>query len=618
MDTLTPLSAYTQGSLNNSRSISVINTSSVDNTRPSLDNSSNSQESMSNGQKFTGEVIDIKNDEVTVRLSNDTIVSGKMSSNNSLNIGDIASFKVNKTGDSIIFEPVNAQIANEDSIIDRALSAAGLPRTLKNVEITKELLNNNMSIDKQSIVNILTQSFNNKGVSIGTLVAMNKAGIPITGDNALYMENFRNSEHRIVNQIENITSSIEESLKNTKNINTILSLNSTYTSLVEGSKQFSNMSIIDNNQLVSNVFTSANDGESIVNILNLFNQGKEVADKILDGSATLRETALAINKAYERAQVMDQDHLSGTNFTTSSGGSFSLNAKFLFMSPSIQNVLTKYARMQNENNELSSYMNDLGRATINSMIKGLPGSQNLSHNIWNGDISSKELINNLNNLINFMPKDKAAALIQSNEYITVLKQALTSEWTITPNELNSDQLTEKYQNMYDELEKLSLALSNNHEETTKSVSNNTSSLKNNISFMNTINEMFSYLQLPMRLRGQNVHTELYVMTNKKKLAKDNSNISVLLHLDMDNLKPLDVNINLSNNTVDAKFYMSDKSAKDLIDANLELLELNLMEKGFLFTGKVFDKREDTDVVKNFINEQTPSTPMKRYAFDIRM
>lgn len=572
MDSLTPLRVYTDSTLSNSMTKSLNTTS--------------------------------ENTNVKTNISSDTASTNTDSKSNA----------------DILLNSNNTNNATLDTIMEKALTAASLPKNEKNIAIIQELLNNNMSIDKQSIINILTQSFNNKDVSIHTLVAMNKYGIPVTNENAKYMEAYNSGEHRIINQVNDVAKAIETSLIETDDVDKIIELNKTYTQIQESYSEnaSSNPSLFGNEQLLTTTFKSPTDSKSIINIISIFNNDEELVQKINNGTATLRETALALNKALEHATVMDfEKSFTATEFTTNNGSPFVSRAQDLFLSPSIQNVFKEYSRMQNNNNELSSYMSDLGRATINSMIKGLPGSEALSEHIWNGNITSKDLIKDINVVMNFLPKEKAASIIKSDEYITVLKQSITSQWTITADELSEGKINEKYQNMYEQLEKLTKAISEADTRAAETVKSNTISLKSNLDFMNTLNEMFSYIQLPLRLKGQNIHSELYVMTNKKRLSKDNSSLSVLLHLDMENLKPLDVNITLKNNTVDASFYMSDKASKALIETNLDYLSINLLEKGFIFNGKVYDQRQDTNIVKRFLGNDTPTVSMKRYSFDIR-
>lgn len=350
----------------------------------------------------------------------------------------------------------------------------------------------------------------------------------------------------------------------------------------------------------------------------MFNTDEELLNRIDNHTATLRETAIAINKAMETATVLD---LSGAyTDNNSSIPTYLANACDVFINPAIENVLKNFASLQNNKNELSSYMNDFGRGTINAMIKGLPGSQALSDDIWKGDISSKDVLIRLNNIIRFLPDEQAADILRSNEYTTVLSKALTSNWTLTPDDLKQEGIIdEKYKNLYESIKHLSeiTSASLNNTENAANINQTSQSLRSNIEFMNTLNELFPYIQLPLRLKGQNVHSDLYVMTNKKKLAKDNSNISVLLHLDMQSLKPVDININLSGNTVNARFYMSDSTSKALVENNMEHLKFALLEKGFLFSSQVLEQKEDIDIVKDFIDKDNQTSSLKRYSFDIR-
>ena len=88
-------------------------------------------------------------------------------------------------------------------------------------------------------------------------------------------------------------------------------------------------------------------------------------------------------------------------------------------------------------------------------------------------------------------------------------------------------------------------------------------------------------------------------------------------LDMQFLKPLDIKINLQNNSVDAKFYMSDDFSKKLVETNIESLENVLLSKGYLLTHQVIHEKKEIDIVKDFLEADSSTTTIKRYSFDIR-
>lgn len=617
MDQISSIGSYSDNTYNPHVSTAISNTSSTSNVGSTTDYSHERQPVFKEDHTYSGEVTDLINNRISVRLSDDTIIKANISDSSNINIGDILHFKVYSDNNELFLTPLKANEDPQSQMIDKALAAAGLPKNIKTISIASELLNNNMSIDKQSIQKILIQSFQNKGVSINTLVVMNKHNIPVTGDNAIQLENYRNNEHRIVQEISTLAKDIILSLKHEISDSAVIKLNNEYLNLINNSPSVSS-SVMTKEPLLIESYISPNDGNNISNILKMFNTDEELLNRIDNHTATLRETAIAINKAMETATVLD---LSGAyTDNNSSIPTYLANACDVFINPAIENVLKKFASLQNNKNELSSYMNDFGRGTINAMIKGLPGSQALSDDIWKGDISSKDVLIRLNNIIRFLPDEQAADILRSNEYTTVLSKALTGNWTLTPDDLKQEGIIdEKYKNLYESIKHLSeiTSASLNNTENAANINQTSQSLRSNIEFMNTLNELFPYIQLPLRLKGQNVHSDLYVMTNKKKLAKDNSNISVLLHLDMQSLKPVDININLSGNTVNARFYMSDATSKALVENNMEHLKFALLEKGFLFSSQVLEQKEDIDIVKDFIDKDNQTSSLKRYSFDIR-
>jgi flagellar hook-length control protein FliK len=129
--------------------------------------------------------------------------------------------------------------------------------------------------------------------------------------------------------------------------------------------------------------------------------------------------------------------------------------------------------------------------------------------------------------------------------------------------------------------------------------------------------MFSYVQLPLKMRDKTIHSDLYVLTNKQNLKKNKDNISVLLHLDMNYLGTLDVNITLSSNVVTSRFYVTDDFTRELLDKNMEQLEYAMLEKGFILNSNVSLKEKDINPINDFLEKDTPATSIKRYTFDMR-
>ena len=103
----------------------------------------------------------------------------------------------------------------------------------------------------------------------------------------------------------------------------------------------------------------------------------------------------------------------------------------------------------------------------------------------------------------------------------------------------------------------------------------------------------------------------------RSLRRNPGKLSVLLHLDMDHLGTLDIQILKENTAVSANFFVSTKETKDLLERNIELLNDAINEQGYAFTSQLSMKQKDMDVVKDFIGADAPVGDLKRYNFDLR-
>ena len=95
-----------------------------------------------------------------------------------------------------------------------------------------------------------------------------------------------------------------------------------------------------------------------------------------------------------------------------------------------------------------------------------------------------------------------------------------------------------------------------------------------------------------------------------------SSISVLPHLDMNYLGPIDIHLSLTGKSVAAKFYLEEELSKQVTQNNLPSLSEALAKKGYSLTSEVLTRETKPDPVKEFM-QNTQAPLMKRYTFDIR-
>lgn len=183
---------------------------------------------------------------------------------------------------------------------------------------------------------------------------------------------------------------------------------------------------------------------------------------------------------------------------------------------------------------------------------------------------------------------------------------------------------EKVQKYYDELnEKLTKLEQLTQKAAEQSAENNAAAtpkqMRQNLSFMEAVNNVFPYIQLPLKFKETPAHGELYVY-EKKKALKPSDTLSALLHLELEALGTTDIFVTLSGNHVTTRFSMTDKESGNLIKAEMPKLTEALAAKGYTLQSEVnLREPEDTDtptLLEQFLEEHAPDG-LNRYTFDIR-
>ncbi len=114
---------------------------------------------LKSGDTFSGTVTDIKQNSVSLKLDDNSIINAKSSGNTELRIGERASFTVKETNSGQIFVEISK---TEEGIADFAkelLNNADMPATKENIDLIKSLIQNNMPVDKQTITDGLALKF---------------------------------------------------------------------------------------------------------------------------------------------------------------------------------------------------------------------------------------------------------------------------------------------------------------------------------------------------------------------------------------------------------------------------------------------------------------------------
>ncbi len=218
-----------------------------------------------------------------------------------------------------------------------------------------------------------------------------------------------------------------------------------------------------------------------------------------------------------------------------------------------------------------------------------------------------------------MPSQVLERLFGGREFEGLLKAEMGRQWLIEPRDVADPH---KVEQLYERIREQSARLHEAMQAAGKAdlpVAKSVQNLQNNVDFMNQMNHVFAYIQLPLKLAGNNAHGDLYVYTNKKNLASKDGNVSALLHLDMEHLGALDVYVAMQQNKVSINFTLQDEGALDLIEQHISLLDERLTKRGYALKAQFQIKEEEQEggIMQTILNQEKNISVLSRTSFDMR-
>ncbi len=214
-----------------------------------------------------------------------------------------------------------------------------------------------------------------------------------------------------------------------------------------------------------------------------------------------------------------------------------------------------------------------------------------------------------------MDKDVAQKIIRSDEFREVINNFIRQEIFLQPEHINHENLKKLFGKILSDNKNLAEKLSGNPK--LNEFMQNTQTISGNIEFMNNINHFMSFVQIPIKMSGQNAHGDLYVYKNGKNIAEGKEELKAFLHLDMDNLGPLDVLVTLKNNNVATNFKVANEDILNYIEAHISELNAALKKLGYN-VETIVDLNDTPYTFKTGVIEQEfPPVEIKRFSFDVR-
>ncbi len=538
------------------------------------------------GQTIRGEVVARNGNSVQLALANDMLINARIDQSISIALGQNMSFEVKANNGSMLsLSPLYANMANEATIL-RALSAAGLPETADNIMMVAKMMEEGMPIDKESILAMSRQLMEFPTANPATIIQMTRLEIPVTQANIEQFEHYMNANHQILGSVEDIMNGLPQ----------------VFLELMGEGKTDTAFGFYE---AVINLFTEEN---------ALAEEGSVIAkgpSEQIDGQQTAEQQA---------AGALQKE---GAEQTALTGAAANAASDIMLQEEALQTPGgSEQAGVQGQAKLGAEDWN-----TLSNMLKELGVKEETAEQVKNGELSAKEVLNLVKNLLakesaGQLPGGALARMLGSKEFQGLLRTEIENQWLVKPEDVARP---EKIEQLYEKIREQSARLNEAVQNAGKmdlSVAKSVQNLQNNVDFMNQLNHTFTYIQLPLKMMGNNAHGDLYVYTNKKHLAAKDGNVSALLHLDMEHLGPLDVYVTMQQSKVNTNFTLRDESSLDLIAENIHLLDERLAKRGYDLKAQ-FQVKEDTkqdetnNIMQMILNQDKNISVLSRTSFDMR-
>ncbi len=559
--------------------------------------------SLQTGNVFEGTVTDISDGQVLLTLANGEKISARLEGQIQLRLNQAMFFEVkSNTQTQIAIKPyLNGDSSNPTLL--KALMQAGMGVTADNLEMVRTMMEEQLPIDKNSLNQMMRQLAMFPKAEPSVIAQMNKLGIPVTETNVQQFSNYKADTAAIMKELENVLEQLPKA--------------------IAGEGDTAGQMAAKNMQLMDILFG----GETIEQSQDAGAKAQELLAKTADGSVTIKSgEQQAADIAKELQQILSTAE-DGMQQTSAAGEGIQQS------DAAREGAQQADAAKQAEGRQmpaatqgsLGEILGKEGAASLEQQLKALEtdGKQVLfdKNGNLNTGMSAEEFLKNLNQLFKeneFPQKEALFKLFSGKEYQTIFKKAVENQWYLEPQETGSKETVEK---LYNRLQ----TQMNRLDEFIKQAGSGTEGLqkavadvRGNIEFMNQINQIYNFVQLPLKMNGQNVNSELYVYTNKKNPRDMDGELSAFLHLDMDHLGSTDISVKMKGTAVKTNFYMADDASYELILAHAEELAERLENKGYQCQIEVKSEEKDMDFVEDFLKHDMPSAgKVYRYSFDVR-
>lgn len=596
-------------------------------------NSITSESALGNtGDVFEGTIKEIKGNKVTIMLPDGKTIDARLEADINLSEGNSFFFQVKSNdGNTIEIVPYkNSEIDNP--IIQNAIKDAGLLLNDKSIKLVNSLMEEGLSIGSENLSRFGRILAKYPNIDVTTLIKMDEFHLDITPENIDNFIRFKEQNNAILNDgkefLNNISKELEKmNINKDDAVNIMKNMIESITENDIASGNEENIFSETENRTLSeteNVTISEaengkksaiNENESDIEIFG------EKADKSSNNAVSeenaIEEVSESVKNVVKEKAVDDI-----TSSLTYKAEDSVKNINWQENENIISGLKIKYTNELNSENSVFNLRDEILKDINNPEIKDeLYTFFNKDGNL-KSNISEKDILNILNELLkndSSVGKNDFLKLYSNKGVEKLLNDLLSKSWSILPKEVSEKDAIKK---LYDNINKSLDNIISKMEDTIGNknpINEMANNIKNSIEFMNQMNNMYSYVQLPLRMMKESATGDLYVYSDKRKPKSKNDEFSAFLHLSLKHLGNTDISIKMQRKNVNIDFSVESKEIYDLLNQNINMLDERLIKKGYIPNTKVTTEAKSENFVEKLLGEEKnkKESKIKRYSFDVR-
>lgn len=598
---------------------------------------------LSAGSIFEGTINSVRGGKVTLALGNGQTITARLDGKMDLQQGSSMFFQVRANdGQTIAIRPYTELGNVSNPILLNALSAAQVPATDRTLVMVDTMMQEQMSIGRQSILDMAKLVGANPDVNVQTIVQMTKLGLPVTEEMAAQFENYLSDRQALVGEMDLAAGHMMELLSDEAlSPETAFSLYGKMLDIFMPGEEAADAGVTAAAGQESSAAeagagamaeavgqeNAATVSEAEAGAPTAAEQGTAAASAVAEeaGAASTAETAGqgAAAEAETGVGVTAELTYGRTAETPGTVGELLSKEQIEHLGKMLRNIP---ALIGNEEIFAGGEQEEVFVDTLSEEgpeVAKLMAQEEAAQEqpVLNEKLTAEQFLQKLgralaqNGGFGFAGMQK---LFAGKEFQTIFRSVIEKQWLLQPEELKQEH---KVSGLYERLEQ-QLSQMEEAVRATGSTQNTflqtASQVHGNLEFMNQMNQIYHYVQLPLKMSGQNANGELYVYANRKNLRDPDAELTAFLHLDMEQLGSTDVSVRMQNRSVRTNFYLEDDASYDLVEKHLEVLNKRLKSKGYQSSITVTHEKKDISFKENIVKKGKATVgSLHRYSFDVR-